>query len=373
MSSFHSMNKIPYGNYRNIRNIKNSEIREDTPACYAIGDIEGDSAKLQYYTNFIKNHPKDNFVFIGDLFDDLSDQNSLKESNWSCIQMICHNYLDDKIKFKRDEDNSESTYDENIVSLPSGFHKINFDRKRFEDISNRVKFVAGNSECDCLSDILDHCEEKNGKYIFGRGKWRKTVTFDQLCILYRYLSACNGVIVLNNECESDAVAGFKHTVYFRHSIQKFKVNNNVSKQIEQRTNASSEDINNRSFIFIAGHSKIFTCTGPIEFPDDDVYYIIDTSSIDPTRDKRSRREYPHEIRGRGNSDHRMAAIRFDEKHGYTVDVHPFKFNFKRWRKRFNIAEIIQNIQQTISCKFKHLLGKKNAILVFVNQIQLLMS
>lgn len=338
--------------YKNTRNKKNPIIKDNFPVCYAIGDIEGDYAKLQYYSNFIKNHPKDKFVFIGDLFDDLSDKNTEKENNWSCIQMICQNYLNDDIKFKRDEAKNTNNSEDNIVSLPSAFHNINFGRKKFEDINNRVKFVAGNSECDCLSDILDNCEEKEGNYVFGKGKWKKTITFDQLCLLYRYLSACNGVITLNNGKTNDAVDGFKNTIYFRHSIHKFKVNDNVSKCIVQKTNASAQDIEDRNFIFVAGHSKIFTCTGVNEFPNEDVYYIIDTSSIDPSKDKRSKHEYPNQIRGRGNQDKRMAAITFDEKNGYTVNVYPYKFKFKRWWKRFNIVDCIQNLQQFLLSRFK---------------------
>lgn len=339
-------------NTKNEKNLKNSSVQGYPPVCYAIGDIEGDIGKLHYYSNFIKKHPKDKFVFIGDLFDDLSDHNPEKESNWSCIHMICENYLNDETKFKRDNDKSEGNLNENIISLPSAFHQIKFGRKKFDEINNRVKFIAGNSECDCLSDILDHCEEINGNYVFGRGKWTKTVTFEQLCLLYRYLSVCNGVLILDNEKKDDDNSGFKNTIYFRHSIHKLKVNENVSENIEQKTNASANEIDNRNFIFIAGHSKIFTCTGLREFPNDDFYYIIDTSSIDPLRDKRSKREYPYDIRGRGSQDHRMVAITFDEKNGYTVDIHPYKFKFKRWWKRINIDDCIKNIQQFIFSKFK---------------------
>lgn len=347
--------------YKNIRYKKNPGIKEHFPVCYAIGDIEGDLSKLEYYTNFIKDHPKDKFVFIGDLFDDLSDHNIKKESNWSCIQMVCQNFLNDEIKFKRDEDTDESDLDEDIISLPSGFHNINFGRKKFEDIDNRIKFVVGNSECDCLSDILDHCEAKDGKYVFGRGKWTKTVTFGQLCLLYRYLNACNGIITLSNDNnENHNVVGFKKTIYFRHSLHKFKVNDNVLKHVEQKTNASEKDIDDRNFIFITGHSKIFTCTGTKEFPNEDRYYIIDTSSIDQSMDRRSKREYPYEIRGCGSQDHRMAAIEFDEKEGYTVDVYPFKFKFKRWWKKFNIYQQIQLLQQYIGFKLKNIFKQKKS-------------
>lgn len=341
------MNRFSNKNTRNKSFPMNQEKKEIGPVCYAIGDIEGDINKLQYYDNFIKNHPKDDFVFIGDLFDDLSDNNCQKESNWSCIELICNNYLHEEIKFKRDED--ESNDDKSIVSLPSAFEQIKFDRKSYNEINNRVKFVAGNSECDCLSDILYHCEfDSDGKYVFGSGKWKKTVTFERLCLLYHYLNNCNGVIALKNEKSTKNVPGFKNTIFFRHSIQKFKVNNNVSKKIDQKTNASDKDINEGNILFIAGHSKIFTCTGLLEDPNEDIYYIIDTSSIDPRRDKRSNREYPHDIRGHGSGDHRMAAIVFDEKHGYSVDVYPFKFKFKRWWKRYSFADSINLIKQYFS-------------------------
>jgi hypothetical protein len=53
-------------------------------SCYAIGDIEGREAHVQALLKFIDNTPDAQFVFLGDLFQDISDRYPERDANRNC-------------------------------------------------------------------------------------------------------------------------------------------------------------------------------------------------------------------------------------------------------------------------------------------------
>ena len=189
------------------------------PVCIAIGDIEGNTQKLHSIINFIKSTDF-NFVFIGDIFDDISDSSPKRKNGFKCIEMISEFFLP-----IRDECNLS-------------FKDIRFEEKKFSEIPSRVKFIAGNSECDVLKDIIDTKEIKqnsSGKYTFGKGKYTKTFSEEQLSILYRYFKNCCGVITLNRNNSHNKKHqnnfSFVDSVFFRHS-QNVGNSFNISKYFE---------------------------------------------------------------------------------------------------------------------------------------------
>lgn len=115
----------------------------DQPVCIAIGDIEGDIEKLRPIYNLIKANPKLNFVFIDDLFDDLSDSHEFSDENWDCLYLLSEFFIcKDNISFAIDNVNT----DDSKICLPSAFQNIVFEEAEFEQIHSQVKFIAGNSE-----------------------------------------------------------------------------------------------------------------------------------------------------------------------------------------------------------------------------------
>ena len=303
--------------------------------CYVIGDIEGNYTKLQYFTKFIDDHINDDisFVFMGDLIDDISDDNPEKERNWSCLYLIVRKYIPYDIVFKDDDDNECS--DPKAVSLKSFIEKFSFRKKKYNEIGTRVMFIAGNSECDILNDLKKYRKE-GSNYIIGDNKYKKKLTFEQMCVLLLYLNSCYGVITLEDNNNKIHPPGFKQTVYFRHSIKKFDKYHDI---LEQNTNATEQDLRDQNFLFIAGHSKLFTLTGPKDYPNSLIYYIIDTSTV-KGEDRRSTKYYPRAIRGGGTNDHRMAVISYDDEKGYSIAQDDPSSNFYIWSKRFSSWEVL---------------------------------
>lgn len=202
---------------------------EKEPICIAISDINGDINKLQSICKFIKVNPQFNFVFIGGILRYILD-GSNHEENWSCISMIVNEFLQNDTKYILDNE-TKVNYSNNdkVISLPSEFKTINFVEKKYDDIENRVKFIACDSEYEYLSLFQKNYHKVNSKYVFQNKKLIEQVSFEQLCLIYRYLSNCNSVIVFDNEYSSFAHNSTSHdTLYFRqHNVY----NNNIPLEI----------------------------------------------------------------------------------------------------------------------------------------------
>ena len=199
--------------------------------------------------------------------------------------------------------------------------------EKYEDITNRVKFIAGNAEYECLSDFQKNYHLEDGKYVFRNKKWKKTVTFEQMCLIHRYLSNCNGVITMKrNQSNNYNNNIFRGTVYFRHWIEKFHKNRISNKIFHQETNIELNDIRSQNFIFITGHTRLFASAGPEEINNQEMYYFIDSTSF--KTENKDDIKYPHEIRGRGENDNRMALISFEEENGFSVEGISLPFKYK---------------------------------------------
>ena len=84
-------------------------------------------------------------------------------------------------------DNKNANRNNSKVVLPSDFHKIKFGEADFENIQSQVKFIAGNSECDVLTDVKERYTIIPGdvpQFVFiqdndKNSKWKKTITFEK--------------------------------------------------------------------------------------------------------------------------------------------------------------------------------------------------
>lgn len=201
----------------------------DNVICIAIGDIEGQVDKVRYIKSLINNNPKLIFLFLGDLFDDISYcSDKFKDSLSTLRELECF-FVKKKLKFPE-----------------SDLKDIKFGRKKFSKITRKVIFIAGNSECDCLFDVTDNkCEEKDGYYLFGSGKYQKKFTFNQLQLLYRYFSSCYGSILYETPMNS---------VLFRHARYGFSNKYyNVEKYVDQYMEWEKKD----NDLLVIGHEHNF--------------------------------------------------------------------------------------------------------------------
>ena len=258
------------------------------PVCIAIGDIESNVHKLFWIINFIKKTDI-NFVFIGDIFDDISDDCPNRKQGLKCLKML-YDFL---LPFEYESIHS--------------FLNIRFDEKNFNEIPSRVKFVAGNSECDVLKDIVETKEIKktaDGKFVFGKGKYQKTFSEKQLSILYRYFKNCFGVITLNQKQitknkhrYSDSVS----SVFFRHSPEQFNHSQRLISQIPQQKAYTTKS---GLCLLIVGHVHYF---GPLPSGDTNCQIIsIDTSFYQKNKNS-------------SGKDHRVALVSYNPITGFFVE------------------------------------------------------
>lgn len=262
------------------------------PVCIAIGDIEGDIHKLRTAIHFIK-HTNYNFIFIGDIFDDISDSSPTRKQSFKCIEMV-----------------SEFFSPINEI-CDFTFKDIHFDEKNFSEIQNRVKFIAGNSECDVLKDIIETKKVKPnslGKFVYGKGKYLKTFSEKQLTILYRYFKNCCGVITLTCSNQSKNKKSKKNfefvdSVFFRHSPAEFDHSRRIICQMPSlKKHAINQD--DCCSLLIVGHVHYF---GPLLSSSPDCrIFSIDTTSCDKNR------IYTEE-------DRRVAMICYDPITGFFVE------------------------------------------------------
>ena len=289
---------------------------ENQPICVAVGDIEGDIKKLRPIYNLIKANPSLSFIFIGDLIDDLSDACPLAKENWECLSLLSEFFVGkNELSFKTDDNKNIDILSTNSpISLPSAFNEIRFEKMNFNEIQGRVKFIAGNAECDALSDIQQNCDIITGditKYAFGKDKWKKTLTFEQMCLVYRYFKSCYGIIELkihqpNNKSKSN---DFKDTIYFRHAPSTFKDSKNIISQIPD---LNENEIKQGNFIFITGHIRKFVSS--LSKNPEAQAFIIDTSPRSYGNNKRK------EIKNQPENDKRLAIVSFNDKIGFSVEA-----------------------------------------------------
>ena len=200
--------------------------------CFGIGDIEGNYDKAKKVVDFIQLNPTKRYVFLGDLFDDISWKAKNRSNQLNCFKLLADAGLLDSAP------EMESIND---------FHNIKFESTDFESSKTKVHFIAGNAETEALYDIisdLDNNKEKNeeGYYCFGSGKFEKRFTYEELSILYKYLSLCRGSILYKINEEK--------TMVFRHAAKFFKTN---FKDIDQK----SDIVASKNTPIICGHNKEF--------------------------------------------------------------------------------------------------------------------
>lgn len=287
---------------------------ESQPVCIAVGDIEGDVEKLQQICSFIKSNPTLHFVFIGDIIDDLSDACPSSSQSWECLSLLSEFFISN---FTFSLDNTEEQKSDNLINLPSSFCDVSFKEVKYGNIRSRVKFLAGNAECDNLLDFQKPCQIVPGEvtnYIFGQGKWMKTVTFEKMCLLYRYLKSCYGIIKMKKTAPEDKKnsSDFVDTVYFRHSPSSFKINRFPKNMYFPNPDLKKSDVEKRNYFFITGHARIFASILSQKHDNKEMLYVVDTTVLD------AQNQYLKDVGGFGTNDRRLALVSYDKEIGFSV-------------------------------------------------------
>ena len=235
---------------------------------FTIGDIEGHHNRLLSILNFIKQNPYQQFIFLGDIFNNLADSfPDKKKDGFDCLQA-----LDDFGLFSSDK---------KFTNIQD-FNQIKFEAKSFNDINNKVKFLCGNHEVLVLQHILKAFQQnritiKNDEYsiLFIDGckgfSYTKTFTFKQLSLLFKYFSCCFGLIYQNLD---------NNLIIFRHQIFIYDEIPDIDKIWIQNIPKQFSDKKKYKRVYISGHSHQY---GQKEHQDCLLYLNDLTTSDDEAR------------------------------------------------------------------------------------------
>ena len=308
---------------------------DQKPFCIAVGDIDGIYEKFERITKFIDENTDLDFLFIGDIIDDLSDTSREKQRSWQIITELANKYINDEYEFKRDSEKRPNSYDDdNVIYLPSGFKDIHFKRINYKNLkNNRIKFIAGNKECDALVDFQHFIEMKDNEYVFGEGQYKKTATFEQLCNLYKYFNRCYGIIFDQKE---DKGSNYIHKIIFKHHIMMFDPNRYSAKLLNQNIPISENEYNNGNYIIICGHSKIFSSS--LSSKNRNVFLIDSNSGLADAK----KPICPKEGLGLGLYDNRIAIVNFDDNNnGFSVMpfIYPGLNDFFKWEFDYSYQQM----------------------------------
>jgi hypothetical protein len=211
--------------------------------CVAIGDIEGQVQKLQAILQFIEDNPNVPYVFLGDIFNNLSAQLNERElvDQFRCVEML-RQYLED-----------DADYDG-----PRSFEQLRgrmIERRPF-DTNKKVQFVAGNHELRVIGEILEYCpdEPTNGVFEFTNletPRRRFRITNEQLRLLYQLFKSMNGQLDYT----------FPETgksVHFRHA-EAFTWDTLARQESEDRIRFGRHDLGDENNLIVCGHSLMVGC------------------------------------------------------------------------------------------------------------------
>jgi hypothetical protein len=145
--------------------------------CIAVGDIEGSVQKLTLILDLIRANPATTFVFLGDLFDNISV--SAPKGNFRCVELL-EPFLDEYPRSKE----------------PPDFRRVKFGVGEVR-VGGGVQFLAGNAELDALRDLQQGYEEVSGVFCYGTDghKYQKKFRIGQLHLLFRYFKSCRRELV----------------------------------------------------------------------------------------------------------------------------------------------------------------------------------
>lgn len=199
---------------------------------FSVGDIESYDDKMENIIDFIMANPTRDFIFMGDLIDNLSWSCKMRDNGLRCLRLL--------------DENGLLTNGLTLNEI-TDFSKLQFPSKNYHEINNRVKFIIGNAERDLLLDIVtpkDITQDDAGYFEFGSSDmWFKKFTYDELALIYKYLSCCYGSIFY--------VIDKNKKLYIRHSWQTFKNKTSISINQKPKINPSTNTP------ILCGHNKGF--------------------------------------------------------------------------------------------------------------------
>jgi hypothetical protein len=162
--------------------------------CIALEILKDTTKNLKAFISMIRFHRNLNFVFLGDIADNISARCDQFSQNFRCIELL-FDFFDKP---------------ENDFQSPSDFQRISFAPSEFK-ADKTVQFVAGNAEVDILKDLQQNYTHQNNQYIFGKGKYQKRFILHQLYLIYRFLTSCSSELTYRKD---------RKTVHFRHAANK---------------------------------------------------------------------------------------------------------------------------------------------------------
>jgi hypothetical protein len=200
--------------------------------CIVVGDIEGEMHKLKPLLGLIDANPGLQFVFLGDLWENLSQRARERRDQLECLRMIS--------KYLQDGSDYEGVASFRQLAIVQGNFMTNA----------RVQFIAGNHETDVLNDLMNVVVREDGMFSFP-GAYPKVFNGEELLLLYRYYKSLRSELIWNVSEEQGGQGGqVQKVIRFRHgfSISYEFVGGAPREQKHQRPKEGN-------VLIVAGHSR----------------------------------------------------------------------------------------------------------------------
>jgi hypothetical protein len=156
-----------------------------------VGDIEGKIHKMKPLVEFIRANPHLQFVFLGDLFDDISEKARKVCDQLECVRLLSE-FLPDDVGF----------------TGPDSFKNITITTGVFQT-DKRVQLISGNNENDVLCDLMKFESKVDDLYYFQEPKFGKAFNEEDLRLLYRYYGNMHSELIYEMP-SAEKVIRFRH-------------------------------------------------------------------------------------------------------------------------------------------------------------------
>jgi hypothetical protein len=203
--------------------------------CIAIGDIEGQVARVETIVKFIRRHPHLQFVFIGDIFRQLrANTDEERRHGLECIRLL------------------SEFFDPCDYQGPEDFESLELSPGEF-DTGKHVQFIAGNHEIRVLRWL--RCPEARTEvdprwfhYRTDDPKLSFLFRNDELHEIYKYFNSMKSELVYRYSRE-DQGRLFVRFIRFRHARHCY-----WNYETDKEEAIAFQDQGNESTLIVCGHS-----------------------------------------------------------------------------------------------------------------------